>query len=170
MRWYQYLAILFLIGYFAVFLLLPMYTVIAEGLRLDYIVEVFRNPVYIQGLINSLFIAICVSILVFIIAIPLAFIADRYDFHGKGLIIAVIFIPLILPPFVGAFGFTQIFGKFGAITRAVVRGRRRRAGRRAGLARARTIRRRLPDRGASSLSNSLSQHDDGIGERRSIVA
>ena len=41
-----------LAGFFAVFLLLPIYTVVEEGLRWSLICEVFRNPLYLEGLLN----------------------------------------------------------------------------------------------------------------------
>jgi transcriptional regulator of heat shock response len=39
-----------------------------------------------------------------LIAVPLAIISDRYIFPGKALLGALILIPMILPPFVGAIG------------------------------------------------------------------
>lgn len=88
----------------------------AEGhLTLKYLIGVFENPVYVEGLINSLKIAVGTTVLVCLIAVPLAWLANRYDFAGKSLFQAVLLVPMILPPFVGAIGFTQMFGQYGAI-------------------------------------------------------
>ncbi|MBE6366981.1 MAG: iron ABC transporter permease [Lentisphaerae bacterium] len=101
--------------FFAVFLLLPVGTVIAEGCSWQIIVSLWENPVYRGGLINSFLLAILTTLLVFVLALPLALLSDRYDFRGKGLWNAMILAPMILPPFVGALGFQQIFGYYGVL-------------------------------------------------------
>ena len=53
--------------------------------------------------------------LVFLIAVPLAVLAERYDFPGKGLFSALVLVPMILPPFVGAIGMRIILGQWGAL-------------------------------------------------------
>ncbi len=80
-----------------------------------YILEVFRNPIYLEGLWNSLLMGVFSTALAILIAMPLAFMADRYYFPGKSLLTAGILIPLILPPFVGAIGVKQILGQQGAL-------------------------------------------------------
>lgn len=80
-----------------------------------YLLEVFRNPIYLEGLGNSLLMAIFSTALSILIALPLAFISDRFLFPGKGLLNALILIPMILPPFVGAIGVKQILGQQGAL-------------------------------------------------------
>jgi len=52
--------------------------------------------------------------LVLLIAVPLAWMANRYEFRGKTALQALLLVPMILPPFVGAIGFQQIFGVYGA--------------------------------------------------------
>jgi len=84
--------------FFAVFLLLPVGTVIAEGCSWQIIVSLWENPVYRGGLINSFLLAILTTLLVFVLALPLALLSDRYDFRGKGLWNAMILAPMILPP------------------------------------------------------------------------
>jgi len=76
----------------------------------EFVAEVFRNRIYLEGLGNSLFLAIGSTALSFAIALPLAFVADRYEFPAKKLLAAVILVPMILPPFVGAIGVRQILG------------------------------------------------------------
>ena len=55
-----------------------------------------------------------------LIALPLAFISDRFVFPGKGLLGSIILVPMILPPFVGAIGIKQIFGQYGALNALIV--------------------------------------------------
>lgn len=85
-----------------------------------YVVEVFRNPIYLEGLVNAFLIAIASLALCFLIAMPLAFMTDRYEFPGKKILGAMVLVPLILPPFVGAIGVKQILGQAGALNAALV--------------------------------------------------
>ena len=82
-----------LIVFFALFFFLPIYRVLIGGFSDNaghfttfYVQEVFRNPVYMQGLLNSFLIALCTTILSALIAMPLAWLSDRYDFAGKKLL------------------------------------------------------------------------------------
>jgi len=101
--------------FFAIFLLLPVFTVISEGCSWQVIAEIWHNPIYRDGLLNSFLLAITTTALVFVLALPLAVLSDSYDFKGKGLWNAMILAPMILPPFVGALGFQQIFGYYGVL-------------------------------------------------------
>ena len=108
--------------FFALFFLWP----IAETVRgafvgsdgrftLDYIAEVFRNPLYLEGLWNSFRIGIFSTLLAALIAMPLAWMSDRFNFPGKPLLGALVLVPMIMPPFVGAIGVKQILGQQGAL-------------------------------------------------------
>jgi iron(III) transport system permease protein len=107
---------------FAVLFLFPLGMVIKGGfidengkVTSRFVVGVFQNPIYAQGLLNSLGIALGTTALVTLIAVPLAVLATRYDFPGKSIFSALVLVPMILPPFVGAIGFTQILGQYGVI-------------------------------------------------------
>jgi iron(III) transport system permease protein len=115
-----------LLALFGLVLLLP----IAIGVRsafvdqtgaftLDYIREVFRNPVYVEGFLNALKLAVGSTLLAFFIAAPLAWISQRFEFAYKRSLSAVLLLPMMLPPFVGAIGFRQIFGQEGAVNAAL---------------------------------------------------
>ncbi len=81
----------------------------------DYVVEVFRNPIYLEGLRNAFWLAVFTTLLCVMVSLPLAFLADRYDFPGKSLLTGLVLVPLILPPFVGAIGVKQMLGQYGAL-------------------------------------------------------
>jgi iron(III) transport system permease protein len=113
--------------FFALFFLWP----IAETLRgafigsdgkltIDYIAEVFRNPLYVEGLWNSLQMGVWSTLLAALIAIPLAWMSDRFLFPGKSLLGALVLVPMIMPPFVGAIGIKQILGQQGALNALLV--------------------------------------------------
>jgi iron(III) transport system permease protein len=88
----------------------------ADGrFTIAYVIEVFRNPIYLEGLWNSLLMGVFSTALAIAIALPLAFVSDRFLFPGKNLLSALVLIPMILPPFVGAIGVKQILGQQGAL-------------------------------------------------------
>lgn len=105
---------------FTALFLYPLWTIIAGGFVTDgqfttrFLFAVFANPIYAEGLRNSLAIAIVTTLLVALISLPLAALSDRYDFPAKRFFTALLLVPMILPPFVGAIGFQQIFGQYGA--------------------------------------------------------
>jgi iron(III) transport system permease protein len=115
--WLTSIAIL---GVFGVALVWPLAWVIRGGFLEDggftlrFLAGVFQNPVYVEGLIRSLWIAVGTTTLVLLIAVPLAWMANRYQFPGKSVFQALLLVPMILPPFVGAIGFQQIFGVYGS--------------------------------------------------------
>ncbi len=86
-----------------------------QGFTLGYVLEVFRNPVYVEGLVNALVLAIVSTVLTLLIALPLALMADRCLFPGRMVLSALVLVPMILPPFVGAIGVRQILGQQGAL-------------------------------------------------------
>ncbi len=108
--------------FFAAFFVWPIWQILqgavfdADGsFTLAYIVEVFANPIYLEGLRNAFMMGVFSTLLSFLIAMPLAYLADRFAFPGKALLTALILIPIILPPFVGAMGIKQMLGQYGAV-------------------------------------------------------
>lgn len=110
-----------LAGALALTLVWPVFTVVrggffAEGrFTLHYLAEVFRNPVYAGGLLNSLRIAVGTVTLATLLAVPLAWLAHTYAFRGQRILTALLLVPMVLPPFVGAIGIAHIFGPYGAL-------------------------------------------------------
>ena len=105
----------------AALLLLPIVMVVRGGFvvegrfTLRYLFGVFRNPVYAEGLLNSLLIAVGTTSLALLVSVPLAVLHHRCGFAGKRLWGALVLVPMILPPFVGAIGLAQILGPYGAL-------------------------------------------------------
>ena len=97
----------------------PLGKVVAGGFWVDgrftwrYLLGVFENPIYVEGLLNSLKIALGTTGLALVVALPLAWISNQFEFRGKAVFSALVLVPMILPPFVGAIGFQQIFGAYG---------------------------------------------------------
>lgn len=88
---------------------------------LAFFYEVFANPLYMEGLRNSLALAVITTGMVILLALPPAWLAARFEFPGKTLLTGLILVPLILPPFVGAIGIRQILGQFGVLNAILVK-------------------------------------------------
>ena len=99
----------------------PVLQVVSGGFHVSgrwtfrYVIDVFRNPIYAEGLRNSCAIAAGSTVLAAVLAVPLAWMAHRFRFPGRGVFGALVLVPMILPPFVGAIGLLQIFGPYGAL-------------------------------------------------------
>jgi len=109
-------------AFFACFFLWPLGTTLggaffdADGrFTFEFVGEVFRNRIYLEGLGNAFLLAVGSTVASLLIAVPLAFVADRFEFPGKKLLTAAILVPMILPPFVGAIGVRQMLGQYGAL-------------------------------------------------------
>ena len=106
---------------YLLFFLVPLLSVIKggffvdNGLTLIYLKGAFSNPIYREGLFNSFLIGLGTTLLASFVALPLAWLANRFNFPFKNALTALILVPMILPPFVGAIGFQQIFGPYGAL-------------------------------------------------------
>ncbi|MBL8758125.1 MAG: iron ABC transporter permease [Phycisphaerae bacterium] len=85
------------------------------GWTLDNLRLVFEDPTLVAGLVNSLKVAAATTTGAILLALPLAVLSARFVYPLKGLFNALILVPLILPPFVGAIGFKLMWGREGAI-------------------------------------------------------
>ena len=116
-----------LFAFFAAFLIYPIWLTVQGGFEsrnggftLHHVYTVFDDPVLRDGFLNAVGIAVGTTILCLIIALPLATIAAKYTFPLKGVFSAMVLVPLILPPFVGAIGLHHLLGKYGAINTLLV--------------------------------------------------
>ncbi len=116
------LVFFFTAAFFAVFFIWPLIQILKGGfidadghLTVAYVKALLVEPIYLGGIGNSFLLACTTTTAAFLIALPLAFVSDRFHFPGKGLLSSIVLIPMILPPFVGAIGIKQIFGQYGAL-------------------------------------------------------
>lgn len=111
-----------IVAIFSVFFLYPVGMTLAVafknengGFTLDYLIGVFHNPVYREGLWNAFVMGIGSTLAALLIAFPLALASHRWIFPGKKILSVLILAPLVLPPFVGAVGVKQILGVSGSL-------------------------------------------------------
>ena len=113
--------------FFGCFFVYPIWTTVKLAFEtpdhqftLEFIAEVFRNPLYREGLINSFTIAIWTTLGCLLISVPLAMMFVRYAFPGKSLLNSLVLTPMVLPPFVGAIGIKAILGQAGALNSTLI--------------------------------------------------
>ncbi len=85
------------------------------ALTLQNFVDFFQTSLFRESFWNSLYVSAMSVVLATAIALPLAYITTRFNFAGSIVIQSLGFIPLIMPPFVGAVAMQLIFGRNGTI-------------------------------------------------------
>ena len=116
-----------MVAFFACFFIWPIFQILQGGFfdqdgnfTLAFFIEVFQNPIYLEGLLNAFLLAILSTALSLLLALPLAFVFDRFAFPGKKLLGGLIILPIMLPPFVGAIGLRQLLGQFGMLNACLI--------------------------------------------------
>ncbi len=112
---------------FCAFFLWPILQILQGGfidadgrLTLAYLAALLTDPIYLGGLANSFRLALTTTTFALLLALPLAYVADRFRFPAKGFLGSFILVPMILPPFVGAIGIKQILGQYGALNALLI--------------------------------------------------
>ncbi|MBI2515355.1 MAG: iron ABC transporter permease [Opitutae bacterium] len=121
------LVFLFTLLFFAAFFLWPILQILKGGfvdadgkLTFAYLGALLTDPIYLAGLANSFLLALTTTVFALLIALPLAFLSDRFIYPGKNLLGSLILVPMILPPFVGAIGIKQMLGQYGALNSLLI--------------------------------------------------
>jgi iron(III) transport system permease protein len=117
----------FTLVFFCAFFLWPVLQILKGGfidadgnLTFAYLSTLLSDPLYVGALGNSFLLALTTTVIALLIALPLAFITDRFVFPAKGFLGSIILVPMILPPFVGAIGIKQILGQYGAFNSLLI--------------------------------------------------
>jgi iron(III) transport system permease protein len=112
---------------FGCFFMYPIWTTVrvafespSHEFSIDYIIEVFQNRLYREGLLNSFIIAACTTVGCLLVSLPLALLFVRFDYPGKTLLNSLVLTPMVLPPFVGAIGIKAMLGQMGAVNSLLI--------------------------------------------------
>lgn len=103
------------------FLVLPVGLIVSKafigpsGFTLEYFSLLFANAVQTSAIENSIWIGFFTTIFATVLSLPLAIISTKFDFKGKGFLTALLLVPMIMPPFVGAIGIERFFARFGSV-------------------------------------------------------
>src|SRR5947209_990472 len=93
----------------------------ALGFRLEsasgfpYVQVVPNSPMLWECLRSSLAVAVVTTLGTTLLCLPLAYWLTRFRVPGRGVLGALLLVPLIVPPFVGAIGLERLFNRFGTL-------------------------------------------------------
>jgi iron(III) transport system permease protein len=102
-------------------LVAPIVVVIGTGFvhqgqpSLYWLLRVLGNDILIRQLVNGLLLAAATTAACLAVAIPLAVVRTKCRFFGGGVLGALLLMPLILPPFVGALSMRRLMGQYGTL-------------------------------------------------------
>ena len=109
-------------AFLAVFLLIPIGTVIHTafadgqgGFTLAHFAAFNEISLMRESFANSLYVAGMTVLLATLIAVPLAYLTVRFEFRGAILIQTLGVLPLVMPAFVGAAAMQLLFGRSGSV-------------------------------------------------------
>jgi iron(III) transport system permease protein len=86
-----------------------------QNLTFIYFKLLFENQLMMESLRNSIFLAGMTTLGSTLLALPLAIIGNRYKFYGKTVLMALLLVPMVMPPFVGAIGLQRFFARYGTV-------------------------------------------------------
>lgn len=122
----QYALLAALLAVLGLFLIYPIFLTVQGGLTdrasdgsvhftLRHVGLLFADPAMLGRMGNSLVLAATTTTVCLLIALPLAVCAAKYVYPLKPVFNALILVPMILPPFVGAIGMQALLGREGAL-------------------------------------------------------
>jgi ABC-type Fe3+ transport system permease subunit len=133
LSWIQLIGIIIVFGLFLIAPLLSVVTgsfITESGFSFDLIIQLFNNPAYVPQwqpsnfnwfrptgagyvelwgidlgiILNSVYVAVAVTIIAVILGTSFAFIIARYEFPGKTILRTLLLFPMLSTPFIGAIG------------------------------------------------------------------
>jgi iron(III) transport system permease protein len=110
-------------AFLLIFLLVPAGTVIyvaftekgTGAFTLLNFADFFSNDLFKRSFVNSVYVSAMSVVWASAFALPLAVITTRFQFRGAVVIQTLGFLPLIMPPFVGAVAMQLLFGRNGTV-------------------------------------------------------
>ncbi|HEV7305506.1 iron ABC transporter permease [Ensifer sp.] len=119
----QILAVSVIALFLGIFLVIPagtvIYTAFTEkgtgALTFVNFIDFFNTDLFRRSFFNSVYVSGMSVVWASAIALPLAVLTTRFDFRGSLIIQTLGFVPLIMPPFVGAVAMQLLFGRNGTV-------------------------------------------------------
>ena len=101
---------------FALFLGLPVVTLVARAVLDGSLATAVTTPVVLDALSLSLVTTAISLVLTVSLGLPLAFVLARRQFRAKGLLEAIVDLPIVLPPSVAGLALLLVFGRRGLLS------------------------------------------------------
>ena len=103
-------------GLFALFLGLPVLSLVGRALLDGSLGVAITTPVVLDALVLSLVTTAISLVITVVFGLPFAFILARRTFRGKSLLEAVVDLPIVLPPSVAGLALLLVFGRRGLLS------------------------------------------------------
>ncbi len=103
------------------FLVLPVATIMARAflnkgeVTFQYFPLLFSNELLMHSIGNSLLLGLVTTVLTTLLSFPLAVINVKWEFPGKSILMGLLLVPMVMPPFVGAIGILRFFARRGSV-------------------------------------------------------
>ena len=103
------------------FLVMPVSVIISRAfynkgeITLRFFPLLFSNELLMHAIGNSLLIGLMTTVFASVLSFPLAVINVKWEFPGKSLLMGLLLLPMVMPPFVGAIGILRFFARRGSI-------------------------------------------------------
>ncbi len=81
----------------------------------EYFTLLFANELQMESIWNSIYIGIATTVVCTLLTLPLSFINAKFDYKFKTIISALLLVPMVMPPFVGAIGIMRFFARRGSV-------------------------------------------------------
>ena len=114
-RWGEW-SLTALAGLFALFLGLPVATLVARAILDGSLRVALASPEVLDALWLSLITTATSLVITVALGLPLAVVLARRQFRGKGLVEAVVDLPIVLPPSVAGLALLLVYGRRGLLS------------------------------------------------------
>jgi len=91
------------------------------NLTLEHFARFASSSLYRKALVRSLTVSLAASLLALCIGLPMAFFVARVRIPGKTVLLSLGTLPLVVPPFLGAYSWILLLGRNGILTNLVKR-------------------------------------------------
>ncbi|MFX0124686.1 MAG: ABC transporter permease [Candidatus Hodarchaeota archaeon] len=118
------LAIFFILMFiFSFFMFLPILSISVSAFNFtnpsnffQHFIYCFESTNYRQSILNTIFVGLTTTLICSIIGLTVTIIFSRYHFFGKRFFQILTILPLVAPPFVGAFALRRLLDNNGIVT------------------------------------------------------
>ncbi|WP_314149726.1 ABC transporter permease [uncultured Leifsonia sp.] len=110
--------VLVVAGVGALFVLLPLAAMVVRVDWADFL-ALITTPSSVDALLLSLRTSLVATAACLLLGVPMAVVLARVPFRGRGLLRAVVLLPLVLPPVVGGLALLALYGRRGLLGGAI---------------------------------------------------
>ncbi len=96
------------------FISLPIVAIVMRT-SMSVLMEQISSPVFVDALIVSVVSSLVAHLVIIIVGTPVAYLLATRNFSGRGALISLLELPIVLPPAVAGIGLLSVFGRRGML-------------------------------------------------------